>query len=47
MAKKKLDFVSYTKCPNCGKEVMTRFKNEQAFCSQTCAINYRGKQRMQ
>lgn len=42
---KKLDFMTYNECPNCGKENPVRDYRDQGFCNNTCRTNYMGKKR--
>jgi len=42
---KKIKGMSYNKCPECGKDVLTRFMNEQVFCDDICRRNYKYKEK--
>jgi hypothetical protein len=42
---KKLDFMPYSKCPECGKENMVRNTGDPGWCNDAHKKNYEFKQR--
>ena len=41
----KVSYASYTKCPNCGKEVMVAYMGQTAYCNRGCELEHKSKKR--
>lgn len=42
---KKIRGMSYSKCPQCGKDVLVRFMDEVSWCDDICKREYTYKER--